>query len=159
MNKITPFLWFDDNAEEAINFYLGVFPDSQITQITYSSGDMPQPKGSVLTISFKLADQEFTALNGGPAFSFNEAVSFVVTCDTQDEIDRYWEALTAEGTTMACGWLRDKYGLAWQIVPLKFFDMIGTQDAARTARVLNAMNTMIKFDIAALEAAYADQTA
>ncbi len=156
MKKITPFLWFNDNAEEAVNFYLSIFPDSEITQTTYSQGDIPQPKGSVLTISFRLADQDYVALNGGPAFSFSEATSFLVTCDSQQEIDRYWNALTEGGETMACGWLKDKYGLPWQIVPKQFFDMISTDDEARTARVLAAMNTMIKFDIAALEAAYAD---
>ncbi len=157
MNKVTPFLWFDNNAEEAINFYLSIFPNSYITQTTYSSGEMPQPEGSVLTISFKLGELEFTALNGGPAFSFNEAVSFMVTCETQEEINRYWDGLVKDGTPMACGWLKDKYGLAWQIVPQRFFDMINTEDTARNGRVLNAMNTMVKFDIAALEAAYSDQ--
>ena len=157
MKKITPFLWFNANAEEAVEYYVGIFPDSEITQTTHYSEGMPMPAGTVLTIGFKLNGQEFTALNGGPQFTFNEAVSFVVYCEDQEEIDYYWDKLGDGGMPMACGWLKDKFGLAWQIVPTKFFSMISSDDRERAARVLAAMNTMVKFDIAGLEAAYVEE--
>lgn len=156
MNAITPFLWFGDDAEEAVAFYVEIFPDSAITQVTRYAEGMPKPEGSVLTISFTLDGQAFTALNGGPQFQFNEAVSFLVACKDQEEIDHYWDRLGEGGSPMACGWLKDRYGLCWQIVPARFFEMIRSEDPARAARVLAAMNTMVKFDIAGLEAAYRD---
>ena len=152
--KITPFLWFNDNAEEAVNYYVDIFPGSEITQVTHAIEGMPNPPGSVLTIGFTLSGNELTALNGGPPFQFNEAVSLVVHCDTQEEIDYYWDKLLNGGSAMACGWLKDKYGLAWQIVPTPFFDWINSDDKEAAARTLQAMMQMVKFDIAALEAAY-----
>lgn len=154
MQKITPFLWFDGNAEEAVDFYTDVFPDGRVTQVTRCGAGGPGPEGSVLTMTFELQGQQFVALNGGPAFQFSEAVSFLVSCDDQDEVDRYWDRLGEGGTPMACGWLKDRYGLAWQIVPAVFFDMIGCGDQERVDRVVAAMNTMVKFDIAGLEAAF-----
>lgn len=152
--KITPFLWFNDNAQEAVSYYLDIFPGSEITRTTYYPQDMQDRGGQVLTISFTLSGNELTALNGGPQYKFTEAVSLAVHCRDQQEIDHYWDKLVDYGTPMACGWLRDKFGLAWQIVPEQFFDMIDPSDPERAARVLAAMNTMIKFDLAELEAAY-----
>jgi predicted 3-demethylubiquinone-9 3-methyltransferase (glyoxalase superfamily) len=154
IQKITPFLWFNQQAEEAARFYTSVFPNSRIKAITRYSAAGPGPEGSVMTVAFELDGQMFTALNGGPAFKFTEAVSFVVNCDTQQEVDDLWEKLSAGGDEIQCGWLKDKYGLCWQIVPAVFFDMIQDEDAARRERVIRAMFQMKKFDIAALEAAY-----
>ncbi len=152
MNSITPCLWFDGDAEEAVEFYLGIFPDSGIAQVTrYPEGG--ERGGTALTVSFKLRGMDYVALNGGPAYSFNEAVSLMVLCDTQEEIDHYWSKLGDGGSEMACGWLKDRYGLAWQIVPAEFFGMIDAGDPARAARALAAMNTMVKFDLAALRTA------
>jgi len=156
MKKITPFLWFDDNAEEAVNYYLDIFPDSDITRITHNPEGMPRPAGSVLTISFHLNGNEFTAINGGSAFTFSEGISLVVHCENQAEVDHYWDSLVADGTPMACGWLKDKYGLTWQVMPARFFEMIDSSEPERAARVVAAMQTMTKFDIAGLEAAYQD---
>ncbi|MGH9611376.1 MAG: VOC family protein, partial [Bryobacteraceae bacterium] len=122
--KITPFLWFDHQAEEAVNFYISIFEDSRVKTVARYSEAGPGPKGSVMTIAFELAGQEFVALNGGPHFQFTEAISFVVNCETQKEIDRYWEKLLDGGTEIQCGWLKDKYGLAWQIVPTRLFEML-----------------------------------
>lgn len=152
MRNITPFLWFDGNAEEAVNFYCSVFPESEITRITHKP-DEPMA-GSILTISFKLRGEEFIALNGGPQFQFSEAVSLLVACQTQEEIDRYWDKLVEDGAPLACGWLKDRYGLSWQITPAEFFHMIDNEDSERTSRVMAAMNTMVKFDLASLRAAY-----
>ena len=154
LQKITPFLWFDHEAEEAARFYTEIFPNSRITTDTRFGEAGPGPKGSVMTVGFELAGQPFAALNGGPAFHFTEAVSFVVHCDSQEEVDEMWDRLSAGGKEIQCGWLKDKYGLAWQIVPTVFFEMIQGPDAARTDRVMRAMFGMKKFDIAALEAAY-----
>ena len=152
MNRsITPFLWFDGNAEEAVNFYCSVFPDSGIGRVTYKP-DEPGA-GSVLTIEFKLRGEEFIALNGGPQFQFSEALSLMVACETQEEIDHYWDKLVEDGAPMACGWLKDRYGLAWQITPAEFLDMIDSDDREHNSRVMAAMNTMIKFDLEALRAA------
>ena len=151
MRTITPCLWFDGNAEEAVNFYCSVFPDSGITRITRKP-DEPMA-GSVLTIEFTLRGDEFIALNGGPQFQFSEALSLMVACGTQEEIDQYWDKLVEEGTPMACGWLKDRYGLAWQITPAEFLDMIDSEDMEHNSRVMAAMNTMIKFDLEALRAA------
>jgi len=154
MQKITPFLWFDQQAEEAIRFYTSIFPDSAIRTITRYGDAGPGPKGSVMTIGFELAGMQFAALNGGPTFKFNEAVSFVVHCDSQEEIDRYWGKLVDGGKAIDCGWLKDKFGLAWQIVPRRFFELIADPDSQKVQRVMRAMFQMKKFDIAGLEKAY-----
>ena len=154
MKNITPCLWFDDNAEEAVAFYRSIFPDSEITHTSYQDETGPGEPGSVLTIGFILNGNEFTALNGGPAFKFNEAISLVIHCENQDEIDYYWEKLLDGGTPMACGWLKDKFGVAWQVLPAHLFELFTSQDKAANSRVVAAMNSMIKFDIDALEAAF-----
>jgi predicted 3-demethylubiquinone-9 3-methyltransferase (glyoxalase superfamily) len=154
MQKITPFLWFDSNAEEAANFYVSVFKNSKVKQITRYTGEEPSgQKGSVMTVSFELDGQEFVALNGGPQFKFSEAVSFVVNCETQDEIDYYWEKLSSGGgEEVQCGWLTDKYGLSWQVVPAKIREW--ARDKVGFQRVMHAVMQMKKLDIAALERAY-----
>jgi len=154
MKTIKPCLWFDTNAEEAVDYYVNIFPDSGIKQITRNPPGMPNPEGSVLTISFILRGEEFLALNGGPMFTFNEAISLYVNCKDQAEIDYYWEKLGAGGSEMACGWIKDKYGVAWQIVPEQFMHWINADDMETAQRLLSAMMTMVKFDLAALEAAY-----
>jgi predicted 3-demethylubiquinone-9 3-methyltransferase (glyoxalase superfamily) len=146
-SRITPFLWFDNNAEEAVAFYLSIFPNSRRVGELRNTGDAPGPKGGILTLSFELDGLRFTALNGGPAFKFNEAVSFVVTCDTQDEIDYYWSKLTAGGSEVQCGWLKDKFGLSWQIVPARIGELL------KTSKAMQAMMKMKKLDIAELERA------
>jgi predicted 3-demethylubiquinone-9 3-methyltransferase (glyoxalase superfamily) len=154
MQRITPFLWFDHEAEEAARFYTSVFKNSRIEAVTRYGEAGPSPKGSVMTVGFELDGQKFVALNGGPAFKFTEAVSFVVNCENQQEVDEMWEKLSSGGQEVQCGWLKDKYGLSWQIVPTVFFEMIQGPDAERKERVLRAMFQMKKFDIAGLEAAY-----
>jgi predicted 3-demethylubiquinone-9 3-methyltransferase (glyoxalase superfamily) len=156
LQKITPFLWFDHQAEEAARFYTSVFSNSRILAITRYGETGPGPKGSVMTVQFELDGQKFVALNAGPAFKFTEAISFVVNCETQQEVDDMWEILSTGGKEVQCGWLQDKYGLSWQIVPTVFFEMIEGPDAARKDRVMKAMMRMTKFDIAGLEAAYRD---
>lgn len=156
MKTIMPCLWFDSNAEEAVNYYVDIFPDSEILKVTRNPPGMPQPEGSVLTISFKLRGEEFLALNGGPMFTFNEAISLYINCKDQEEIDYYWEKLVDGGSEMACGWLKDKYGVAWQIVPDQFMQWIDADDMKASERVLTVMQTMVKFDYAKLEAAYND---
>ena len=151
MRAITPFLWFDGNAEEAVEFYCSIFPDSQITRIARKP-DEPGA-GSVLTIEFKLRGEEFIALNGGSQFRFSEALSLMIACDTQQEIDHYWDKLVEGGTPLACGWLKDRYGLSWQVTPAEFFDMIDSEDMEHNSRVMAAMNTMVKFDLETLRAA------
>lgn len=159
--KISPCLWFDDNAEEAVNFYLSVFNDGKILRTSYYPDLPPEeripswpPAGSILTIEFDLLGQTYTALNGGPVFKFNEAVSFVVDCDTQEEVDHYWDALIADGGEPSqCGWLRDKFGLSWQIVPEVLTDLITSGDPAQNARVTQAMLKMSRLDITALQQA------
>lgn len=147
--SITPFLWFDNAAEEAAAFYCSVFPNSQITDVA-RLGD----GGPALTVAFTLDGQDFVALNGGPLHPFTEAVSFVIDCETQQDVDRYWEALTAGGGAPGdCGWLRDRYGLAWQVVPRRLPELLTDPDPARANRALQAMMTMHKIDIAALDAA------
>jgi len=145
--RISPFLWFDTNAEEAVDFYISVFKNSRRLGELRNTGDAPGPKGGVLTISFELDGLRFTALNGGPAFKFNEAVSFVVTCETQEEIDSYWTKLTAGGAEVQCGWLRDKFGLSWQIVPARIAELL------KTSKAMQAMMKMKKLNIAELERA------
>jgi predicted 3-demethylubiquinone-9 3-methyltransferase (glyoxalase superfamily) len=154
MQKITPFLWFDDQAEEAMNFYVGVFKNSKVGNVTRYRDAGPGPKGSVMTASFELEEQQFTALNGGPRFKFTEAVSFVVSCETQDEVDELWERLSEGGQTQQCGWLKDKFGLSWQIVPIALMELMSDPDPNRSRRVMEAMLQMTKIDIAKLRQAY-----
>ena len=156
MQRITPFLWFDNQAEEAAKFYCSVFKNSKVKQMTYYTGEEPSgpkaPKGSVMTVSFELDGQEFVALNGGPRFKFTEAVSFAINCATQEEIDYYWEKLTSGGEEVQCGWLTDKYGLSWQVVPAKLSEW--ARNAAGFQRVMQALMPMKKLDIAMLQKAY-----
>ena len=158
MQKITPFLWFDGKAEEAAKFYTSIFPKSKIRNVTRYGDAGPGPKGSVMTVEFQLDGQKFIALNGGPQFRFNESVSFMVHCNTQAEVDRYWKKLTSGGEEVACGWLKDRYGLCWQIVPTVFFELVSSKDAAKSQRVMQAMMNMVKFDIATLKQAYRGET-
>jgi predicted 3-demethylubiquinone-9 3-methyltransferase (glyoxalase superfamily) len=148
-------LWFDTEAEEAANFYAGIFKDSRLGRVLRHTEAGPGPAGSAQLVEFELNGQKFSGLNGGPQFKFNEAVSIVVPCADQAEVDYYWSHLTEGGEEVACGWLKDKYGLCWQIVPARFFEMVADPDQDKVARVMQAMYTMIKFDIAALEQAYA----
>ncbi|HEY8227806.1 MAG TPA: VOC family protein [Pyrinomonadaceae bacterium] len=153
--KITPFLWFDDKAEEAINFYTSVFDDSRILSVTRYGDTGPGPKGTVMTASFQIAGQEFVALNGGPHFKFTEAISFVVNCETQEEIDRFWQQLTADGGAESqCGWLKDKFGLSWQIVPTILSKLLQDPDPAKSNRVMQAILQMKKIEIKKLLEAY-----
>ena len=149
--KITPFLWFDSQAEEAVNFYTSIFKNSRISMVTRYGDAGPGPKGSVQTIAFELEGQKFAALNGGPHFKFTEAISFVVHCETQDEVDYFWKRLTEGGQEVQCGWLKDKYGLSWQIVPTALFRLLQDPDSARVQRMMQAMFKMKKLDIAGLE--------
>ena len=151
MPKITPFLWFNGQAEEAMNFYLSIFKNSKVGSVTRYGDAGPGPKGSVMTASFQLDGQTFTALNGGPEFQFTEAVSFVVHCENQQEVDYYWDKLTAGGKAVQCGWLKDKYGLSWQIVPVALFRLLEGPDPKKTQRVMQALMKMTKLDIATLE--------
>jgi predicted 3-demethylubiquinone-9 3-methyltransferase (glyoxalase superfamily) len=155
MQKITPFLWFNDQAEEAINFYTSIFKNSKIVNVSRYSEGGPGPKGQVMTGSFQLDGQEFIALNGGPQFKFTEAISFLINCDTQEEVDYYWEKLLAGGGEESqCGWLKDKFGLSWQVVPVTLNKFLDDKDAARAQRVLHAMLQMKKIIIADLKKAY-----
>jgi predicted 3-demethylubiquinone-9 3-methyltransferase (glyoxalase superfamily) len=154
MQKITPFLWFDDNAEEAVNFYVSVFKNSKIGKVARYGKAGPGPEGTVMTIAFELAGQEFIALNAGPKFKFTEAISFVVNCETQKEVDEFWEKLSAGGSKGQCGWLKDKFGLSWQIVPTALGKMMSDSDPARSQRVMKALLQMDKLDIAGLKRAY-----
>jgi predicted 3-demethylubiquinone-9 3-methyltransferase (glyoxalase superfamily) len=155
VQKITPFLWFDGNAEEAAQLYVSIFKNSKIDAVSRYGDAGPGPKGSAMTVAFTLEGQKFTALNGGPHFKFTEAVSFVVSCDTQSEIDIFWDKLIADGGKPSqCGWLKDKYGLSWQIVPSVLPQLV-TGDAAKSGRVIQALMKMTKLDIAALEKAAA----
>ena len=161
MQKITPFLWFDDRAEEAAKFYTSVFRDSKVGKIlryseeTAKVSQSGRPPGSVLTIEFEIEGQKFTALNGGPQFKFNESVSFVVNCETQQAVDYFWEKLTADGgEESACGWLKDKFGVSWQITPTVLIEMLQDKDPEKSERAMNAMLQMQKIDINKLKAAY-----
>jgi predicted 3-demethylubiquinone-9 3-methyltransferase (glyoxalase superfamily) len=153
--KITPFLWFNGQAEEAARFYVSLFENAAVTQVVRCGPAGPGPEGSVLTVAFRLAGQQFVALNGGPQFSFTEAVSFVIHCDTQAEIDALWAGLSEGGTPSHCGWLKDRYGLSWQIVPAVLPELLGGADPGRAQRVMGALMGMSKLDIRALEAAAA----
>ena len=154
MQKITPFLWFNDQAEEAMNFYTAIFKNSKKGQIRHNGEAGPGPKASVMSAEFELDGQAFIALNGGPHFSFTPAVSFFVNCETQSEVDDFWEKLSAGGQTQQCGWLTDKYGLSWQIVPSVLGKMLQDKDARKSASVMKAMMQMVKLDIGRLEQAY-----
>ena len=154
MQKITPFLWFDNNAEAAVNHYLAIFKHSKIGTVVRCGDAGPGPKGSVLTIAFQLEGQEFIALNGGPIFKFNEAISLSVDCKTQQEVDDLWEKLSDGGQKSQCGWLKDKFGLSWQVVPSALVEMLQDQDAEKAKRVMAAMMQMSKIDIAILKQAY-----
>jgi len=155
MQKITPFLWFDNQAEEAVKFYTSIFKNSRIGKIAPYGDAGPGPKGSVMTVEFQLEGQEFVALNGGPHFKFTEAISFVVNCETQAEVDKYWKKLSAGGKAVQCGWLKDRFGLSWQIVPTVLGELLSDKDAAKSQRVMKAMLKMVKFDIKKLKEAYA----
>lgn len=154
MQKITPFLWFDGKAEEAMKFYTSIIPNSKVLGMVRVGDAGPGPKGSVLTANFVLNGVEFVALNGGPRFKFTEAVSFVLNCETQEEVDRYWEKLSEGGSTDMCGWLKDKYGLSWQITPIQLLQMIGDKDQQKADRAMKAMMQMKKLDIKALQKAF-----
>ena len=153
MQKITPFLWFDNNAEEAIQFYLSVFKDGKMGSITRYGKAGPGPEGAVMTGSFNIQGQEFIALNGGSLFRFNESISFVVNCESQDEVDNYWERLSEGGTTSMCGWLKDKFGLSWQVVPVILPQLLQHKDPEKANRVMKAMMQMQKIDIKKLKEA------
>jgi predicted 3-demethylubiquinone-9 3-methyltransferase (glyoxalase superfamily) len=162
MQKITPFLWFDDQAEEAAKFYASIFKNSKVGRILRYDAEAAKasgrPVGSVLTIEFELEGQRFTALNGGPQFKFNESVSFVVYCETQNEVDYFWEKLIANGgQESACGWLKDKFGLSWQVTPTVLIEMLHDKDPKKSERVMNAMMKMGKIDISKLKTAYAEE--
>lgn len=158
MQKITPCLWFNDQAEEAMRFYVSVFKNSKVGRVTHygeaGAKVSGRPKGSVMTATFEIEGQEFMALNGGPHFTLSEAVSFIVKCDTQKEIDTFWEKLSEGGEKGVCGWLKDKFGLSWQIVPTMLSDMLQDKDAEKTNRVMQAILQMKKLDIARLQEAY-----
>jgi predicted 3-demethylubiquinone-9 3-methyltransferase (glyoxalase superfamily) len=155
MHKITPFLWFDDKAEEAMNFYVSIFKNSKVGSVTRYGDAGPGPKGTVMSATFQLDGQDFFALNGGPLFKFTEAISFFVNCETQKEVDELWEKLTAGGgTPQRCGWLKDKYGLSWQIIPKALGEMLGDKDPQKSQRVMQAMLQMDKIEIQRLKEAY-----
>ncbi len=155
MQKISPFLWFNDNAEEAVNFYCGIFPDSRIVDVMHYGEAGPGQNGSVMGITFQLEGQEFMALNGGPVFTFTPAISLFVKCETQAEVDTYWNRFVdGGGEAQQCGWIKDRFGLSWQIVPTALGKMLQDEDPAKSKRVMEAMMKMVKLDIAALKAAY-----
>ena len=153
MQTITPCLWFDTEGEEAAEHYASIFPNSRITEVARYGSAGPRAEGTVMTVTFELDGQEFVALNGGPEFRFNEAVSFQVLCEDQEEVDRYWEQLGAGGEEGPCGWLKDRYGLSWQIVPRRLNELVGDPDREKSQRAMAAMLEMRKIDIAELERA------
>ena len=157
MQKITPFLWFDNQAEEAMNFYVSIFKNSKVLSVNRYGEGAPAPKGTVMTANFQLEGQAFTALNGGPMFKFTPAISFVVHCETQAEVDEYWEKLSAGGKENQCAWLEDKFGVSWQIVPNVLIELLSDTDPAKAGRVMQAMMQMTKIDIAMLKRAYEQQ--
>jgi predicted 3-demethylubiquinone-9 3-methyltransferase (glyoxalase superfamily) len=154
MQKITPFLWFDHQAEEAAKLYISVFKNSRIVGMARYGEEGPGPKGTVMTVEFELDGQEFIALNGGPLFKFTEAISFVVNCETQEEIDKFWDQLSEGGEVQQCGWLKDKYGVSWQIVPTILGQLMQDKDPEKSRRVMQAMLQMVKLDIKTLQKAY-----
>ena len=153
MNTITPCLWFDTQAEDAANHYISIFPDSRITGVSHYGSAGPGPEGSVMTVEFELGGQPFVGLNGGPEFTFNEAVSFQISCADQNEVDHYWNALSEGGEEGPCGWLRDRYGLSWQVIPTALPRLLTDSDPERAQRAMSAMLGMRKIDVAALERA------
>jgi predicted 3-demethylubiquinone-9 3-methyltransferase (glyoxalase superfamily) len=157
VQKIVPSLWFDTQAEEAAKFYVSIFKDSKITNITHYGSAGPRPEGMVMTVDFRLAGQDFNALNGGPDFKFTEATSLLVNCQTQDEVDDLWQKLGDGGEPGPCGWLKDRYGLSWQVVPVALGEMLSDPDPARSQRVMAAMLQMSKIDLAELRRAYEPQ--
>jgi predicted 3-demethylubiquinone-9 3-methyltransferase (glyoxalase superfamily) len=154
VQKITPFLWFDGKAEEAAKLYTSIFNNSKITSVTRYGDAGPGPKGSAMSVVFELEGQEFYALNGGPQFSFSQAISFFVNCETQQEVDALWEKLSAGGEKQRCGWLKDKFGVSWQVIPTALGRLLHDKDAAKSQRVMRAMMQMDKIDIAGLQRAY-----
>lgn len=158
MQKITPFLWFNNQAEEAANFYVSLFNNAKVTSVTrYDEAGAKVsgvPAGSVMTVAFTLEGEEFTALNGGPVFAFNESISFAINCETQEEVDHFWENLSSVPESEQCGWCKDKYGVSWQIVPKQLGEMLGNKDPEKAGRVVQAMLQMKKLDIATLQKAY-----
>lgn len=158
MQKLTPCLWFDNQAEEAVNFYMSIFKNTKIGNITHYGEEgakvSGRPKGSVMTVTFELDGQEFMALNGGPHFKFTEAISFIINCASQEEVDELWEKLSEGGEKGQCGWLKDKYGLSWQIVPTVLSEMMRSHDTKKTERVMSALLQMKKLDIKRLQEAY-----
>ena len=158
VQRITPFLWYDDNAEDAAKFYVSVFANSRIVAVSRYDADTGKaagrPPGSVMTVSFELSGQMFTAINGGPTFKLTEAVSFVVNCDGQEEVDHFWNTLSAGGQEVECGWLKDKFGLSWQIIPTRLMEMIQDKDPAKSGRVMAAVMKMKKLDLPTLRRAY-----
>ena len=160
MNKVSPFLWYDKEAEEAATFYCSVFKNSKIHKTTYYPEGSPAPAGSVMTVEFELEGQRFTALNAGPHFKFNEAISFVIDCDDQKEVDYYWDKLTSGGGEESmCGWLKDRYGLSWQVTPKQLIKLMSSSDKEKSQRVMQAMMKMRKIEIADLERAAAESGA
>jgi predicted 3-demethylubiquinone-9 3-methyltransferase (glyoxalase superfamily) len=153
MQKITPFLWFDTEGEDAARYYTSVFPNSRIVDVARYGEAGPRPAGTVMTVTFELEGQRFVALNGGPEFSFNEAISFEVECEDQAEVDRYWDTLTDGGEPGPCGWLKDKFGVSWQIVPRRLTELIADEDRDKAQRVMAAMLRMGKIEVAELERA------
>ena len=154
MPKIHPFLWFDTEAEAAANFYVSLFPNSKVRSVMRNPPGAPGQEGAVLTVDFELDGQRVTALNGGPIYSFTEAVSFVIDCQDQAEVDHYWDALVDGGAPSQCGWLKDRFGFSWQVVPKQLFETIGGPDAEGRKRAVAAMMQMVKLDVAKLQAAY-----
>ena len=157
MQNITPFLWFDGKAEEAMNFYTSIFKNSKIGSVTRYGEEGPGPKGTVMSATFQLDGQEFMALNGGPQFTFSPAISFFVNCETQEEVDELWEKLSEGGEKQRCGWLKDKYGVSWQIIPSALGEMLQDKDGERANKVMRAMLQMTKIDIKSLKQAYEQQ--
>jgi predicted 3-demethylubiquinone-9 3-methyltransferase (glyoxalase superfamily) len=154
MQKITPFLWFDGKAEEAMNFYVSVVKNSKVVSVSRYGEGSPGQKGTVMSATFELAGQRFIALNGGPQFTFSPAISFLINCETQEEVDQLWEKLSDGGKKERCGWLKDKYGLSWQIIPSALGQMLGDKDPAKSRRVMQAMLQMDKINIRGLKEAY-----
>jgi predicted 3-demethylubiquinone-9 3-methyltransferase (glyoxalase superfamily) len=154
IQKITPFLWFDHQAEEAATFYASIFPNSKIVKVVRYGAAGPGPAGAAMTVAFQLEGQSFVALNGGPIYQFTPAISFVVNCESQADVDGYWEELSAGGVEVQCGWVKDKFGLSWQIVPTVLPELLADSDPEKSQRVMKAMLAMKKIDIAALRAAY-----
>ncbi|MDT2005908.1 VOC family protein [Rhodococcus opacus] len=154
MKPITPCLWFDTEGEEAAKFYTSLFPNSRITEVTHYGPDTPRPEGTVLTVSFEINGQPFTALNGGPQFTFDEAISFEVRCADQAEVDRYWDAFTDGGEESQCGWVKDRFGVSWQVVPERLYELMSDPDTEKAQRAMQAMLKMRKLDVAELEKAF-----